>query len=376
MKIKAAVLRAANPSPPYVQSQALAIEDVWLAPPGPGEVLVRIRAAGLCHSDLSVINGDRPRPLPMVLGHEAAGEVAAVGAHVTDLAEGDHVVFVFVPNCGHCLPCSEGKPALCEPAVAASGAGTLLSGERRFTDRDGRALNHHLGCSAFAEYTVVSRRSLIKVDETIDFDTVALFGCAVLTGMGAVVNTAALRVGQTAAIIGLGGVGLAALMGALTAGAREVIAIDLSAEKRALALSLGAKAAFDGADADCAEQVRRATDGGVDHAFEFAGSATAFDLAYRITKRGGVTTTAGLPQSGATFPLPLVNMVAEERTVRGSYIGTCVPMRDVPRYMSLYKNGHLAVDKLMSHRLRLEDINEGFDRLRDGEAIRQIIIFP
>lgn len=376
MKIKAAVLRSAGLSYPYAESQPLVIEDVWLAPPGPDEVLVRIRAAGLCHSDLSVINGNRHRPTPIVLGHEAAGEVVKVGAQVNDLSAGDHVGLVFVPSCGHCLPCSEGRPALCEPAAAANNAGTLLSGERRITDGKGNPVNHHIGCSAFAEYAVVSRRSLVKLDKSIDFKIAALFGCAVLTGMGAVVNTAELRAGQSAAVIGLGGVGLAALLGALAAGAREVIAIDLSAEKRELAVALGATAAFDGADPDCAELVRQHTGGGVDHAFEFAGSGIAFDLAYRLTRRGGVTTTAGLPPTGSTFAVPLVNLVAEERVLKGSYIGTCVPVRDIPHYIALYKHDRLPVDKLMSHTLSLEEINTGFDRLKTGDAIRQIIVFP
>lgn len=375
MKVRAAVLRQTGLPLPYKDSRPLAIDTVDLAPPGRDEVLVRIRAAGLCHSDLSVINGDRPRPVPMALGHEAAGEVAGLGEGAHDLRIGDPVALVFVPSCGHCMPCSEGRPALCEPGAAANGAGTLLSGQRRLADAAGVPIHHHLGCSAFAEYAVVSRRSLVKLEPGLPFDEAALFGCAVLTGVGAVVNTAQVRAGQTVAVVGLGGVGLAAVLGALAAGAREVLAIDLSAAKRDKALSMGATSAFDAADPGCVEQVRAATAGGPDHAIECAGSVRAFETAYRITRRGGTTTTAGLPPPQAGFGLPLVNLVAEERTLKGSYIGTCVPARDLPRYVGLYRGGRLPVDRLMSGRLRLDDINEGFDRLHAGEAVRQVVVF-
>jgi alcohol dehydrogenase len=375
MRTRAAVLRQIGLPHPYKDSRPLVIEEVELAPPGRDEVLVRIRAAGLCHSDLSVINGDRPRPVPMALGHEAAGEVMQLGEGVADLAIGDHVALVFVPSCGHCLPCSEGRPALCEPGAASNGAGTLLSGTRRLAQPDGAPIHHHLGCSAFAEHAVVSRRSLVKLDPALPFDEAALFGCAVLTGVGAVVNTAQVRAGQSVAVVGLGGVGLAAVLGAVAAGAREIVAIDLSPEKREMALSLGATLAFDGADPECVEKVRAATQGGLDQVFEFAGSTRAFETAYRITRRGGTTVTAGLPPPSATFALPLVNLVAEERTVKGSYIGTCVPTRDLPRYVSLYRSGRMPVDRLMSGRLTLDEINEGFDRLHAGTAIRQVVVF-
>ena len=374
MKIRAAVLREMNLPQPYASSMPLSIEEVELSPPGPGEVMIRVRAAGLCHSDLSVINGDRPRPLPMALGHEAAGTVEMLGEGVSDLALGDHVVMVFVPSCGHCPTCAEGRPALCEPGAVANGAGTLLSGGRRIQGDNG-LINHHLGCSAFAEYATVSRRSLVKVDADLPFEHAALFGCAVLTGVGAVVNTGRVQAGSSVAVIGLGGVGLAAVLGARAAGARDIIAIDLSPEKRALALELGATEVFDGADPNCVEAVRAASKGGLETVFEMAGSIRAFETAYRITRRGGTTITAGLPPPTASFALPMVNLVAEERTVKGSYIGTCVPVRDLPRYITLFKRGRLPVDRLMSGTLALDDINEGFDRLASGAAVRQIVKF-
>ena len=374
MKTKAAVLRRMGVEPPYAETKPLSIETVELDPPGRDEVLVRIGAAGLCHSDLSVINGDRPRPLPMALGHEAAGVVEEVGEGVQDLVHGDRVVMVIMPSCGHCLPCAEGRPALCEPGAAANGAGTLLSGARRL-HCDGAEVNHHLGCSAFAEYAVVSRRSVVKIDPELPLEEAALFGCAVLTGVGAVVNTARVQAGASVAVIGLGGVGLASLLGAAAAGARRIVALDLSDEKLGLARQLGATETVNARDPDAAEQVREATGGGVEFAFEMAGSIRALELAYRITRRGGTTVTAGLPPPTAALPLPVVNLVGEERTVKGSYIGTCVPTRDIPRYVELYRRGRLPVDRLMSGRLALEEINAGFDRLHEGKAVRQVIGF-
>jgi alcohol dehydrogenase len=374
MKIRAAVLNHMGVKPPYAQTKPLSIQTVELDPPGRGEVLVKIGAAGLCHSDLSVINGDRPRPTPMALGHEAAGVIEELGEDVSDLAVGDHVVMVFMPSCGHCMPCAEGRPALCEPGAVANGAGTLLSGARRL-HCDGVDVNHHLGVSAFAEYAVMSRRSVIKIDPALPLHEAALFGCAVLTGVGAVVNTARLQPGQTAAVIGLGGVGLASVLGAVASGARQIVAIDLADDKLGLARQLGATDTVNARADDAAEQIRALSGGGVDVAFEMAGSARAMELAYKITRRGGMTVTAGLPPPTATLALPLVNLVAEERTVMGSYIGSCVPTRDIPRYVGLYQRGRLPVDRLMSGVLTLEEINEGFDRLHEGKAVRQVVVF-
>lgn len=374
MKIRAAVLDTIGASPPYATSRPLSIMTVDLAPPGRGEVLIKVVAAGLCHSDLSVINGDRPRPMPMALGHEAAAIVEEVGEGISDLQRGDHVVVVFVPSCGHCAPCAEGRPALCEPGAAANGAGTLLSGGRRLT-RDGEPLNHHLGCSVFAEYATVSRHSLVRINPEVPLAEAALFGCAVLTGVGAVVNTAQVRMGASVAVIGLGGVGLAAVLGAQAAGARQIIAIDLAEDKLRQALALGATHTVNAGDSDAAEQIRACSSGGVELAFEFAGSIRALELAYRVTRRGGSTITAGLPPSSAVLPLPAVSLVAEERTIKGSYIGTCVPSRDIPRYIDLYMQGRLPVNKLLTGRLRLDEINHGFDLLREGKAIRQVVVF-
>ena len=373
MKIRAAVLHDMGLPQPFAESRPLRIEELDLAPPGEGEALVQIKAAGLCHSDLSVIDGSRPRPTPMALGHEAAGVVSELGPGVGDLEAGDHVVCVFVPSCGHCPPCAEGRPALCQPGGAANVAGTLLSGARRL-HLGGAEVNHHMGVAAFAEYAVVSRRSMIKIDPALPLDEAALFGCAVITGVGAVIHTARVKPGATVAVVGLGGVGLNALLGARLAGARRIVALDVLEDKLALARQLGATETFDASDPDCAQQVRAATGDGVDYAFEMAGSVAALELAWRITRRGGETVTAGLPHPDHRFSLLPVMLVAEERTLKGSYLGSCVPLRDIPRLIELYRGGQLPVDRLMSERVGLEDLNAAFDRLASGHTVRQILI--
>lgn len=376
MKTQAAVLQAIGLPAPYAQSQPLHVLEVELAPPGVGEVLIRVRAAGLCHSDLSVISGDRPRPVPMVLGHEAAGEVVECGPGVHDLRPGDRVVLVFMPSCGYCMPCMEGRPALCEPGAASNGAGTLLGGSRRIT-LNGEPVNHHVGVSCFSELAVVSRRSCVKLELSeaeISYAEAALFGCAVLTGAGAVINTARVQAGTSVAVLGLGGVGFSALLAAAASGARELVAIDLNEDKLKLARELGATATVNAGAADAAEQIRELTRGGVDYAFEMAGAIPAMELAWRITRRGGTTISAGLPHPDKRFQLPPVQLVAEERTLRGSYIGSAVPARDIPRYIDLYRRGKLPVDRLMGERLTLKDINRGFDRLASGNAMRDVVL--
>jgi alcohol dehydrogenase len=373
MKIRAAVIHEMMKPRPYATSKPLVIEELELAPPGDGEILVRIRAAGLCHSDLSTVNGDRPRQMPMVLGHEAAGEVVETGPGVGKVKTGDHVILVFVPSCGHCIPCAEGRPALCEPGAAANGAGTLFSGATRLT-RDGKPVWHHVGVSAFADYAVVSQHSVTRIDKSLSFEEAALFGCAVVTGAGAVMNTARVPMGASVAIVGLGGVGLMSLLAAKASGARQIVAIDRLDDKLKMAKQLGATHTVNAGDADAVAQVKALSGGGVEYAFELASSVKALELAYHVTKRGGMTITASLPHPNARFELPATNLVAEERTLKGSYVGSCVPARDIPRFISLYQQGLLPVDRLMSERIALADINLGFDRLADGESIRQILV--
>ena len=374
MRIKAAMLRATGAKPPYAVSRPLEIVEVDLDGPGRGEVLVRVAAAGLCHSDLSVIDGARPRPTPMVLGHEASGVVAALGDGVNDLAVGDHVVMAFVPSCGHCLPCATGRPALCEPGARANGAGTLISGARRIAAA-GRPVHHHLGVSAFAEFAVVAQESCVKVDKSLPFEYAALFGCAVLTGVGAVVNAARVPVGASVAIVGLGGVGLAAVIGAVAAGARRIVAVDLSEARLDHAMRLGATDAVEAGAPDALQRIKALTHGGAEYCIETAGAVAALELAYGATARGGVTVTAGLPHPDHRLSIQAVSLVAEERTLKGSYLGSCVPRRDLPNFVALFQAGRLPVDKLLTHRLRLDEINAGFDRLRAGIGVRQVVTF-
>lgn len=372
MKVKSAILRESGAQRPYASSKPIKIEQVDLDSPGVGEVLIQIKAASLCHSDLSVINGSRPRPLPMALGHEAAGVVMETGQGVTSFQPGDKVICVFVPSCGQCIPCAEGRPALCEPGAQSNGAGTLLGGGMRIHNGE-ESIGHHVGVSAFSEYAVVSQNSLVKVERDLPFEKMALFGCAVITGVGAVVNTAEVTLGSKVAVIGLGGIGLSALIGAIAAGANEVIAIDINEKKLEQAKELGATAIFNSKDPDVVEQVRAYTNGGVDYAFETAGVVAAMEVAYGVTKRGGVTTTTGLPHPEHKFAFPYVTLTAEERTLKGSYVGSSVPKRDIPNYINLMEQGRLPVDRLLSNIISLEEINEGFDLLATGDASRIII---
>ena len=373
VQTRAAVLVESGRSGPYAESTPIEVSTLRLDPPGPGELLVRVGAAGLCHSDLSVINGSRPRPLPMALGHEAAGEVVAVGAGA-EFEPGDHVILAFVPACGSCERCVAGRPALCVPGAQANGAGTLLGGGMRFTAEDGTRPYHHLGVSAFSEYTVVSSRSAVRVDKDLPFEIAALFGCAVLTGAGAAFHSADVKPGDSVAVFGLGGVGLAALLASKAAGASVVVAVDLVPSKLELALSLGATHAVTGGE-DAVEQVRELTRGGAEKVIDTTGVVPVLEQAYAATRPGGTTVTVGLPAPGKPVTLPALSLVAEERTLRGSYLGSSVPRRDVPRFVDLYRAGSLPVDALLSHRLTLDEINAGFDRLDSGEAVRQVVTF-
>lgn len=373
MKVRAAVLRESGLPPPYARSRPLEVTEVELDPPGPGELLVRVRAAGLCHSDLSVIDGSRPRPLPMVLGHEAAGEVVELGPGVRDFRPGDHVVLSFVPACRSCAPCRAGRPALCEPGAAANAAGELLSGGRRWHEGEA-TLHHHLGVSAFADHIVVASASAVRVDPALPFEVAALFGCAVLTGVGAVLTAGHVAAGERVAVFGLGGVGLAAVLGALHGGAGAVIAVDLVPAKLDLARELGATAALDAAH-DPVRAVRELTGGGAELAVETVGSEHVLAQAYAATRRGGTTVTVGLPDPSRMLVIPALSLVAEERTLRGSYLGSSVPERDIPRLIALHLDGRLPVDRLISHRIALDDVNAAFDRLAAGEAVRQVVVF-
>jgi len=311
--------------------------------------------------------------MPMVLGHEGSGEIVEVGAGVHDVKAGDHVCFTFNASCGRCRRCLEGRSYICDRAIAPRAAGQLLSGHHRL-HFEGKPVHHHTGVSCYAEYAVVDRGSIVVIDKSLPLDLAALFGCAVVTGVGAVVNTAQIQPGSSVAIVGLGGVGLSGLLGAVLAGAGKIVAIDLSDEKLGLARQFGATHTVNARDGDHVTQVRDLTDGGVDYAFDFAGTIKAMETAYLSTRWGGTTVSAGLAPLTSDFAFRQSVLVSEEKTIKGSYMGSCVPVRDIPRYIALYQQGKLPVDRMVSKRIGFDELNEGFDRLQDVATVRQILM--
>lgn len=387
MRITGAVLERCGVPAPYAESRPVTVGPLELDPPGEGEVLVRIEAAGLCHSDLSVVDGNRARPVPMLLGHEAAGIVEATGPGGR-LAVGQRVVMTFLPRCGRCAQCATDGRLPCAVGSAANAAGTLVGGGRRLrravppgsvggaADERGsdgagageiQEVHHHLGVSAFATHAVVSETSVVPVDDDVPPDVAALLGCAVLTGGGAVVNAGRPAPGDRVAVVGLGGVGMAALLVAVALG-HEVVGVDAVPAKLDLARELGATLAVGPQEA--ADQGLRAP-----VVIEAAGSARAFETAYALTAPGGTTVTVGLPHPDARASVSPLSLTAEARTVVGSYLGSAVPGRDIPRYVDLWRAGRLPLDRLVSDRITLDDLPVALDRLASGAALRQLVMF-
>ncbi len=373
MKMKAAILRTTSAQRPFSVSKPLSIEEVDLDPPKRGEVLIKVKAVGLCHSDLVAITGERAKPMPIVIGHEAAGIVEEIGQDVQGFAVGDHVVPSYVASCGRCEMCSVGRPALCEPATIANANAVLKDGTTRLRQGSTR-IHHHSGVAGFAEYSVVPEEALVKIDKSVPFEHAALFGCGVVTGVGSVINTAQAKPGQFIAVVGLGGVGLSAVLAALAIGSGKVLALDLSEEKLAFARELGVHHALNAGDADVQAQISALTGGGVHIAIETAGSNRALQMAYDITRRGGTTVTAGMPGPEAEITLSHLKIAAEERSIKGSYMGSCVAKRDIPRYLNMFQNGSLPVDKLMSRLIGFDDLNAAMDRLADAKTVREVLI--
>jgi alcohol dehydrogenase len=373
-KTQAVLLLESGRPRPYAQSQPLVVEEVDLQEPGSGEVLVEVQAASLCHSDLSVINGSRPRPLPMVLGHEAAGVVRQLGSGVTGLREGDKVAFALVPSCGRCAACAAGRPTLCLEGARSNAEGRLLGGARRFFWR-GQPVNHHVGISGFSQYTVAAQQSLIPIPDAVPAEIAALFSCALVTGIGAVTHAAGVKPGMSVVVFGLGGVGLAAVMGAQLSGAYPIVAVDLQPAKLEAARGLGATHLVDAGQQDAVQAVRDYTGGGAEFAFEAVGSVTVLEQAFAATRRGGTTVTVGLPDPAARLSLPALSFAAEERTLKGSYGGSVSPRQEVPRLLELYLAGRLPAQALVSSRIGLSEINGGFDRLDQALEVRQVV-FP
>jgi alcohol dehydrogenase len=367
MQITGAVLEEVGRPSPFAGSRPISVSRLELDGPGQGEILVRIEAAGICHSDLSVVDGNRPRPTPMLLGHEAAGIVAQLGPDVDDLAVGDRVVMTFLPRCGRCPGCATDGRLPCAVGTAANTAGELLGHGRRL-HRDGTHVAHHLGVSAFADHAVVSRRSVVRVDPDVPADVAALLGCAVLTGGGAVLNAARPANGSPVMVVGLGGVGMATLLVAQALG-HPVIGVDPVDAKLATARELGAVATH--SPTDVAE--KRVTAPTV---VEAAGQPRAFETAVLATAPGGTTVTVGLPGPTARAAISPLLLTAEARTIVGSYLGSSVPSRDIPVYADLWRQGRLPVEKLVSHRVHLDQLNEAMDALAGGGVLRQLVVFP
>jgi alcohol dehydrogenase len=365
--IRGAVLETNGADRPYQDTLPIRVAELELEAPGQGEILVRIEAAGVCHSDLSVVNGNRPRPVPMLLGHEAAGIVEELGAGVTDMALGQRVVMTFLPRCGECAGCHSNGKTPCAQGSASNAEGTLLGGSRRLS-RDGEPVHHHLGVSAFATHAVVSRRSVVPVGADVPAHIAALLGCALLTGGGAVLNVAKPGPSSRVAIVGLGGVGMAALITAKAAGVEYVVGIDTLPAKLEAAMNLGASDAMTSAAAlESGEKF--------DAVIEAAGHPRALEAAVALTKPGGITVTVGLPAPGQPASIDPLALTAEARTIVGSYLGSAVPAHDIPIYEELWRSGQLAVEGLVSDTIPLEEINRAMDTLDGGHALRQIITF-
>lgn len=365
MRIRGAVLETIGAERPYATSQPITISELELADPGPGELLFRVEAAGVCHSDLSVVDGNRVRPVPMLLGHEAAGRVEKVGAGVGDVHVGDRVVLAFLPRCGNCAGCATDGVMPCSNGSRSNEHGELLGGGRRL-QRNGEPIHHHLGVSGFATHAVVDHRSVTRVDDDVPPEIAAVLGCAVLTGGGAVINAGQPESGQTVAVVGLGGVGMAALITALAQDGVTVIGVDGMEPKLDLARRLGAAEAYTPQEA-LERQVR------ADVVIEAAGNARAFETAVELTAPGGRAVTVGLPSPDARSSIAPLQLVAQAKTIIGSYLGSAVPSRDIPKFAQWWREGILPVEELISSHIGLESINEAMDALADRTAIRQVI---
>ena len=366
MKIRAAVLERTGGT--------LAVQDVELAPPERGEVLVRLAASGVCHSDQNAIDGTAETPCPAVLGHEGAGIVEVLGEGVTGVAVGDHVTLSWAPSCGRCAECIRDLPQLCQAAWPAMGAGALLDGTTRLS-RDGERIHHYSLISSFAEACVVPERSCVVIPKDVPFDVAGLVGCAVTTGVGAVWNTARVRPGDRVAIVGCGGVGLSALLGAVAAGASEIVAVDVSEAKLGVARELGATQGIlsAGTPEETGDAVREATGGGVDYAIEATGRPEAMTAAFLSTRNRGAAVLIGIPREDAVLTVPALTIPRMERRILGSIYGSARPERDFLIILDLYRRGRLPLDRLVSHRLPLERIDEAFALMRAGEARRAVL---
>jgi NDMA-dependent alcohol dehydrogenase len=367
MKARGAVL--------FQPGSPLEICDVDVAAPRAGEALVKMAAAGVCHTDLHVMRGKFSAPLPAVLGHEGAGVIADVGPGVTSLKAGDPVVPLWRLSCGVCEYCRRGRPALCTEGTRIRNTGRLPDGTSRLS-LNGRELKHYAGVSTFCEYSVVPEAALLKISREVPLDRAALLGCAVVTGVGAVANAAKVRPGESVAVFGVGGVGLNVIQGAALAGANPIVAVDRHESKLELAKRLGATHGVNAASGNAAEQVRALTGGrGVDHAFDAAGLPETVRAAYDSLAKLGALVVLGIAPAGTDVALPLTSLVFEERRILGSFYGSGRPREDIPGLVEQYRTGRLKLDELVTRRYPLEQINEAYVALDRGEVARSVVVF-
>jgi len=361
--MKAAVMRENN--------APLELEEVAIDDPGPGEVLVKTAASGICHSDLTVIEGGLPFPPPAVLGHEPAGVVEAVGEGVQEFVPGDHVIGCLSSWCGECKFCTGGRPYLCPTQYLGRPEGMSA----RLCDSGGEAIGQFANLSSFAEKMLCPQRSLVKIRDDMPLDRASLIGCGVTTGLGAALNTVNIPAGASVVIIGLGGVGLSALQGARIVGAGKIIAVDTQAWKFGLAQDLGATDCVDASDGDPVAAIQALTEGGADFVFECIGLVPTVQQAIAMTGRGGTTVLVGVVPMMEVVPVSAADLVLQEKTVTGSYMGSNRFRFDMPKYVDFYLDGRLHLDEMISSRISLDEINDGFDRMRKGEVARQVIVF-
>jgi Zn-dependent alcohol dehydrogenase len=358
----------------YEAGRPLVVEDVVLDPPKTGEVRVRIGAVAICHSDVHLVRGDwtgwTSTPPPVIAGHETAGVVEEVGSGVTRVRPGDHVVVSLLRTCGACPPCLTGAAYLCEGRFA-------LATEHRLHTRTGRPLNMGIRVAGFAEAVVVEQSQLVPIPADLGLDRACLLACGVITGVGAVLNTAQLTSGSSAVVIGCGGVGLNALQGAALAGAAPLVAVDIVAGKLPVARTFGATHAFDGRDGTLPERVRALTGGrGADYVFVTVGSPPAVSQALALVRRGGTVVLVGMPAAGATAPIPIGDFAGNGLRLLGSNMGSTRLGVDVPRLVERHHEGRLKLDELITARYPLERINEAIEAMEGGAALRNVVVFP
>ncbi len=351
----------------YAAKQPLVIETIEVDEPAANEVVVKTAASGVCHSDLHFMTGDYLYPTPVVLGHESAGVVEKVGSNVTRVKPGDRVVVAFVTSCGACDFCTVGKPYLCDNSQALGRIGRIKL--------NGQPMPQFANMSAFADRQLVHQNALVHVPSDVPLEVAALVGCSVMTGVGAVANTAKVHVGSTVAVIGAGGVGLNVIQGAALAGASKVIAVDLLENKLAAAKQFGATDVVDASSGDAVQQVQQITGGGVDYAFEAIGLAKTAEQCWQMLKKGGHAYVIGMIPMGQSVSVPGPEFIFAEKSIGGSFYGSTRQTVDMPWLMELYRQKRLKIDELISRRYKLDQINEAYDALKNGEVNRSVITF-